>query len=177
MAYQYHLKLRAIWDHAVARYQAGDRDESVYFDTEQREFLRSIGATPREVFDFAEDYVVGGDPDYETFALVTDKRRSFFLQVQNGVASTHVVMNDELPPKDAGVRGITWLPRILDKAKIKLRGEMNPDLMYGCGGDRKFLKSVDMHPAEFLALVERNLDNDEAVIDFVAARAGQLQEV
>lgn len=174
MAYQYHLQLRALWDHAVARYQQGERDPELFFDSAQREFIDAIGATPREVFDFAEDYVSYGEPDYETFALLADRRRSYFLQVQGGKRSERVVMNDELPPKNAKVRDIEWLPRILEKAKAKLRGEMNPDLMYGCGGDRNFLKQVNLHPAAFLALVERNMENDEAVIDYVASR---LQKV
>jgi hypothetical protein len=170
MAYTYHVHLRALWDHAVARYQDGDRNENTFFDASQKAFLDAIGTTPREVYDFAEDFVVSGEPDFETFALVTDRRRSFFLQVQRGIRSERIVMNDELPPKDAAVGGLAWLPRILEKAKIKLRGEMNPDLMYGCGGDRRFLKSIDMHLAEFLALVERHLDDDQAVIDQVLAR-------
>ena len=35
------------------------------------------------------------------------------------------------------IDGIAWLPRILVKARLKLRGEMPADLMYGCGGDRQ----------------------------------------
>lgn len=171
MSYHYQVQLRHVWTHAVACYEAGERDAETFFDDKQRAFLRSIGATSQEVFDFAEDFVAGGDPDFETFALLADRRRSYFLQVQKGIHSERVVMNDELPAKDAEVAGMSWLPRILAKAKIKLRGEMNPDLMYGCGGDRRFLKKIDMHPAEFLALVERHIDDDNAVIEYVSSRA------
>ena len=173
MGYQYQNQLRAVWQHAVARYETGERNAEQFFDDAQLAFLQSIGATAQEVFDFAEDFVAGGDPDYETFAMVTDRRRSFFLQVQKGQRSDKVVMNDELPPKDAEVEGLRWLPRIHRKAKVKLHGEMNPDLMYGCGGDRNFLKQVDLHPAEFLALVERNMEDDQAVTDYVVAHLKQ----
>jgi hypothetical protein len=55
--------------------------------------------------------------------------------------------------------------------KAKLRGELPSSLMYCCGGDRKFLKAHDIMPAEFLALIWRNLDNDEATIDWVLKRS------
>jgi hypothetical protein len=43
--------------------------------------------------------------------------------------------------------------------------------MYGCGGDRKFLRTHDIHLAEFLQFVMLNFDDDEAIIDFVAGRS------
>ncbi len=55
-----------------------------------------------------------------------------------------------LPAKDAELEGIPWLPRLIDKAEAKLRGEMPADLMYDCGGDRQFFKKHDRHPADFL---------------------------
>lgn len=168
--YLYHRELRALWDSAVNTYRNGERDAAKLCNEQQQAFLDAIGATPQEVFDFAEDFVTGGEPDYDTFALLADRRRSYFLQVQQGRRSERVVANEELPPKDAEIRGIVWLPRIIRKAKAKLQGEMNPDLMYCCGGDRKFLREHNLHPAEFLALVERNFDNDDAVIDFIANR-------
>lgn len=172
--YNYQKTLRAVWEHAVATYRDGHRDAQTFFNEEQGAFLRSIGATAQEVFDFAEDYVSSADPDFETFALLADRRRSFFLHVQQGEFSGREVQNDELPPKDAEVDGIAWLPRIIVKARAKLRGEMNPDLMYGCGGDRRFLQSVDMHPAEFLALVERFFEDDAAIVRHVAARVTRV---
>ncbi|MFP4280982.1 MAG: DUF5069 domain-containing protein [Verrucomicrobiota bacterium] len=172
--YSYQEGLREIWTEAVARYRSGQRGAEDFFTPGETEFLRSIGATAQEVYDFAEDFVVAGEPDYDTFAALADRRRSYFLQVQGGRTSERVVLSEDLPAKDAEVNGLAWLPRIVPKAKAKLRGEMNPDLMYGCGGDRRFLKQVDMHLAEFLALVERHLDDDQAVIDYVTARAQTL---
>jgi hypothetical protein len=43
--------------------------------------------------------------------------------------------------------------------------------MYCCGGDRAFFKTHDIMPAEFLAVVARNEQNDTAIVDFVARRS------
>jgi hypothetical protein len=43
--------------------------------------------------------------------------------------------------------------------------------MYSCGGDRAFFRTHDIHPAEFLTLIWRNLDNDVATIDWVVKRS------
>ncbi len=72
-----------------------------------------------------------------------------------------------LPPKDEQVDGIGWLPRILPKAEAKLRGEMPPDLMYGCGGDRKFFRTNSINPAELLRQVWQAKGDKQAVIDWV----------
>ncbi|MES1166450.1 MAG: DUF5069 domain-containing protein, partial [Pseudomonadota bacterium] len=57
------------------------------------------------------------------------------------------------------------------KTKAKLRGELPASLMYCCGGDRKFFKTHDIQPAEFLSLVWRNLGNDAAIVDWVTRRS------
>jgi hypothetical protein len=43
--------------------------------------------------------------------------------------------------------------------------------MYCCGGDRTFFKAHDIHPAEFLTLVWRHLQDDAAVINWVVQRS------
>lgn len=168
----YQQELHRIWSRAEKLYRDGQRNPADWFHGEQAECVRQIGATPREIFDFAEDYVVSGEPDFLTFALLADIRRSYFLIHQQGQHSQHVVQDADLPPKTAEVEGIPWLPRIIVKAKAKLKGEMNPNLMYCCGGDRRFLKEHNLHPAEFLRLVADHLDNDQAVIDYVIAKSG-----
>ncbi len=173
IAYHYQEELLRIWEHGVSLYQQGERKPVGMFDAAATDFLRENGATAQEVFDFVEDFVVGGEPDFTTFAMITDIRRSFFLIQQNSHHSKRVIEDSELPPKSESVRGIVWLPRIIVKAKAKLRGEMNPNLMYGCGGDRNFFKENNLHPAEFLRLVADHLDNDEAVIEYVVKRSGK----
>lgn len=169
--YLYQQKLKQIWEHAVSEYRAGNRDAGSYFKEEKKSFVDSIGATAQEIFDFAEDFVSGGEPDFLTFALLADIRRSYFLIHQKSVPSTHIVEDSDLPPKSDSIAGVTWLPRIIVKARAKLRGEMNPNLMYSCGGDRRFFKENNLHAAEFLRLVADNFDDDAAIIDYVVAKA------
>jgi hypothetical protein len=69
------------------------------------------------------------------------------------------------------VRGIAWLPRLLPKARAKLRGELPESLMYSCGGDRGFFKEHDIQPGEFLNLVWRHETDDAAIVEWVVGRS------
>jgi hypothetical protein len=97
-------------------------------------------------------------------------RRAYFMIEQNGVASKTVISMDDLPAKRDEVDGIAWLPRLIDKARAKLRGEMPADLMYGCGGDRPFLREMNMELSEFLLLVWQCGDDNRKIIDYVKKR-------
>ena len=169
--YDYQRKLKTVWQKAVELYRKGNRDPSSFFSHLEGEFLQSIGASPQEVFDFAEDYVGGEEPDFTTFALIHNIRRRYFLEEQDGVASEKRIVTNDLPSKKAEVQGIEWLPRIIPKAWAKLRGEMPDDLMYCCGGDRRFFKQHDIHPAEFLELAWKHENDDGAIIDWVCRRS------
>ena len=57
--------------------------------------------------------------------------------------------------------------------RAKLRGEMPSDLMFDCGGDRKFLQSVNHHPADFLRHVWAAGDDDRKIIEVVKKQAGR----
>ena len=168
--HDYQKQLQAIWEKAVKLYGEGQRGADTYFNPADKEFLDSIGATAQEIYDFAEDFSRGGEPDFPTFMMLQDMRRSYFLEVQKGTRSDKLIAPADLTPKDAEVAGVVWLPRIIEKARAKLRGEMDPDLMYGCGGDRKFFRENDIHPSEFLRIVWQNIDNDQAIIDWVLQR-------
>ncbi len=175
--YNYQKTLQVVWEKAIKRYGLGNRDASSYFNEEETDFLRSIGATAQEVYDFAEDYVVRGEPDFATFALIHDIRRSYYLEVQKGQVSEKTRDSETLPAGDTEINGIQWLLRIIDKAKAKLHGELHPDIMYSCGNDRKFLKKHDIHPAEFLRVVWENENDENAIIDWVIERAQVIQPV
>jgi len=69
--------------------------------------------------------------------------------------SALVLDESKLPPKADAVKGIAWLPRLIPKAKAKLRGELPASLMYSCGGDRNFFKEHAIQSSEFLSLVWR----------------------
>lgn len=168
MNYQFSHEIRALWQRAVALYQQGHRDCSSFFGETELDFIRSIGASPQEVYDFAEDWVNREEPDFITFALLADIRRNYFHLRQGGKPSEVVLDPETLPAKTDAVKGIEWLPRIIPKAKAKLRGELHPDIMFGCGGDCQFFRTHDIHPATFLRAVEMFENDDDKIIEWVA---------
>ncbi|MGB0258286.1 MAG: DUF5069 domain-containing protein [Coraliomargarita sp.] len=168
--YTYQQRLKAIWTDAVAKYESGHQKPEGFLDEKTLSELSQLGVTLMDVFDYAEDYISGGEPDFETFLMVHEVRRDYFLTTQKGVHSNDRLDSSTLPAKDSELRGIVWLPRIIQKALSKLRGELPPETMYGCGGDRKFLKTNNIHPAEFLRIVWAYEDDHEKIIDWVAAR-------
>jgi hypothetical protein len=76
----------------------------------------------------------------------------------------------KLPAKDSEIEGIRWLPRIIPKARAKLRGELPPETMFCCGGDRHFFHHNKIHPSEFLGIVRRAGEDDQKIIDWVVQR-------
>ena len=158
----------ALFRRCVEAYRGGNSDFESYYGDRDRAFLGSIGYKPRELFDFVEDLVDEGVPSESTALLVAAVRRDYLLTEQDGVASDHEITHAELPSFGDELDGLPYLPRILTKARAKLRGELDPDIMFGCGGDRNFLqKNGGIHPADFLRHVWSARDNDQAVADYV----------
>jgi hypothetical protein len=172
--YDYTHKLKSLWTGAVGKYREGIRGAENFFSPEERKFIASIGATEQEIYDFAEDAVKYGEPDFTTFTLLQDVRRAYFLEEQKGRPGGRVLDIQSLPAKTDAVEGIVWLPRIIPKARAKIRGELHPDIMYGCGGDRNFFRENDIHPAEFLRIVWKAGDNDAEIVDWVKKRRAEL---
>ncbi|MFO1448551.1 MAG: DUF5069 domain-containing protein [Opitutaceae bacterium] len=164
-------QFRAVYIKAVDNYRRGHRGTAGFVSPSEAAFLAENGITVQHLYDYAEDDVNGGEPGYDRALAIELVRRDYFLNVQNGQASTTVLDEDSLPPKQAEASGIPWLPRIIPKARAKLRGELPASLMYSCGGDRNFFRTHDIHPAEFLSLVWRSRDHDEVIIDWVARRS------
>lgn len=173
--YDFTQKFQAVYDRALASYRAGARESARLLAPEDVRWLESIGSRAQDLFDYAEDAANYGEPDFATALLVQSIRRDYFLAVQGGRSSSTVLDVDRMPAKTDAVRGIEWLPRIIPKARAKLRGELPASLMYGCGGDRNFFKTHDIHPAEFLRLVWAQENNDAAIIDWVEQRAKATQ--
>jgi hypothetical protein len=159
------LEFRKVWDRGVAAWQAGRRSPQKMFAQADVDFLAGLGCTAQELFDFVDDSLRYDDLDFDTTLAVTAIRREYFLDVMHGKPTGRIVQMNELPAKSAAVDGISWLPRLIVKARVKLRGEMNPDLMYGCAGDRPFLRSHHMTLPEFLQIVWDKGDDDRAIID------------
>jgi Domain of unknown function (DUF5069) len=85
-----------------------------------------------------------------------------------GAAGVNLMTRDNIPTFGDELDGMAYLPRILAKARAKLRGELDPDLMYGCGGDRNFLgKHGNIHMADFLRRVWSAGEDDQEVADWV----------
>lgn len=171
MNHDYQERLTRIWKDAVNRYQGGHTTPEDFLSAEEQVFLASIGMNRMDVFDFAEDWVREGMPDLATFLLIHDARRDFFLREQGGQPSSTQLDSNALPAKTDEIKGVRWLPRIIPKAKAKLRGELPPDTMFCCGGDRNFFQTNDIHPSEFLRVVRDAGDNDSAIIDWVLERS------
>jgi hypothetical protein len=166
------LEFRKVWERGVAAWKAGRRSARTMFTPEDVAFLAGIGCTAQELFDFVDDSIGWDDLDYETVLAVTEIRRKYFLEVMGGKPTGRVIPMSTLPAKSAEVDGIAWLPRLIEKARIKLRGEMDPDLMYGCGGDRPFLRRHQMTLPQFLQLVWDKGDDDRAIVEAVKRAGG-----
>ena len=132
------------------------------------DFLASIGYKKRELFDFIEDFVDSGAPTISTALLIAAVRRDYFLVEQNGVASSQIISRNDLPERPVELDGIAYLPRILVKARAKLRGELDPDTMFSCHGDRNFLAKIgNVPPADFLRRVWASGGDDSKVVAWI----------
>lgn len=160
-------QLRKVFSEGVKRYRAGQRGVDGVFTEEETEFLAGIGCSAQEMFDFVEDYSHGGDPSFETVLLVTAIRREYFLNELNGKPADEARAMEDFPAKSDELDGIAWLPRIIEKARAKLRGQLPPEMMYGCGGDRPFLKRHNINLADFLKFVWNAGDDTQAIVDYV----------
>ena len=169
--YRWHHELKALFVLSLERCRAGESDLARFFAPPQEAFLASIGQTPRELYDFADDHTRGnGDPDWETYLLISAVRRDYFLAVQHGEPSGKTIAMEGLPAKDAKLEGIPWLPRVIKKAEAKLRGEMPDDLMFDCGGDRNFFREHGVHPADFLRHVWAANGDDAKILQYLKTK-------
>lgn len=165
--YGWEQRFRELYDKALVKYRNEHRALGTFFTTREVGVLAAFGAKPIELFHYAED---SSDLDPETALLITAARRDYFLTVQGGQWSEKRVKVEDLPAKEAKLEGIVWLPRLLAKAQARLRGELPDDIMYGCGGDRKFFRTHDIHPADFLRTVWATKGNEEKVLAYVTGK-------
>ena len=173
MSKDWKTEFRGVWDRGVTAWQAGRRAPGTMFNPADVAFLATLGDTAQELFDFVDDAQSYDDVDFDTTLAVTTIRRDYFLNVMQGRPTGRVATMESLPAKAAEVDGIAWLPRLIVKARLKLRGEMPDDLMYGCAGDRPFLRQHRMTLPGFLQLVWDKGDDDRAIVDAVKTAAGK----
>jgi len=169
--YDYQETFKHVYDKAVSLYGQGNRDKDTYFNADEAAFIDANGWRSQDFFDYAEDLIHHNDPSYEIAQSIEQVRREYFMHIQNGVASSEQISSADLPGKRETLDGFVWLPRILPKARGKLLGQLPEETMYCCGGDRLFLQTHNIHPAEFLRVVWANLDNDDGIVEFVKSRS------
>ena len=160
-------QFRAVYDRALSAFRSGRSSVATLCDSADTAFLLSSGCSVQELYDFVEDAVDYGEPDLETVLDVQRIRRDYFLGVLRGEWTGQVVPMSALPLKTDAVDGIAWLPRLIVKARLKLRGELSPDTMYGCGGDRPFLRRMGLTLPRFLELVRDSGDDDLTIVEAV----------
>jgi hypothetical protein len=156
-------RLTALHSLAVAAYREGERNPDALVRPQDQGFLDSIGLSRQVAFDYAEDFVRSGEPDCPTFVRVAGIRRDYFHVVRKGVPATQSVPEDELPLREEEWAGIAWLPRIAAKARCFLEGSLCREVMYGCSGDRAFLRKGNLTLPDFLVAV-RDSGNDAGKI-------------
>lgn len=158
-----------LFNRCVELYRAGNSDFEGYYSAEDLKFLKGIGCKPRELFDFIEDHVDENAPAATTALLIAAVRRDYLQVVQKGKLSDKEITREALPTFGDTLGEIAYLPRIITKARAKLRGELDPDIMYCCGGDRAFLRKKSIHPADFLRHVWAAGDNDEKILELISS--------
>ena len=150
--YDWTEKLQILYRKALQAYESGVRDLHSLFASDEILELESIGLRPINVFDYVEDFVKYGEPGWNEFLLVAAARRDYFLYQLHGAPPQTSISESQLPAKTDALGGIEWLPRITRKAQCFLEGTLPHEIMYGCGGDRRFLKQYDIHLADFLRM-------------------------
>ena len=169
-------EFQKLFDSAVARYQSGLRSPSHIFEGKDVEFLASIGTSPFEIYDFVEDWSEVGEPSFETILAITSVRHEYFVKEQQRKSSGLVQAPETFPAGTLDLAGFRWLPRIIAKARAKLKGELPSDIMYSCGADRPFLKKVGIAPEDFLKTVWESGSNDRAILERVEEAASGGKE-
>lgn len=169
-------RLEKIFGQAVEKYLAGNRGPEALFSPEQATFLGSLGSSSQELYDFVEDWCEFGEPSFGMALRITEVRAEYFFLEQYLERSSEVSTPDSMPSGSATLGGFVWLPRIIAKARAKLRGEMPADMMFGCQNDRAFLKKVGIDPAQFLRVVWSAGKNDEEILEYMKISAEYKKE-
>lgn len=158
---------RTLHSEAVASYRSGCRDAALLLSSASLALLCEAGLTAQVLFDYAEDFSRSGWPDCGDFVGVAEIRQAEFLGKMRGQWPSAPLPEKSLPPKAAEWAGIAWLPRITAKAQCFLEGSLTPEIMYGCSGDRAFLKERGLTLPGFLAAVRDAQGDPKRVLDYV----------
>lgn len=155
---------KELFDAAIEQYLSGVRGHSNLFKEEEKKFLAFIGARPAEIYDLIEDWCEVNEPSFETILAITNVRYEYFVKEQLRNTTVYTQPPETFPSGTKAMGDFPWLPRIIAKARAKLKGELPPELMYSCGTDRPFLKRVGIAPEDFLKIVWEAGSNDQAIL-------------
>ncbi len=161
------IRLKEIHRKAVLGYQNGCREAESLVPRMDIDFLASLGVPAQVLLDYAEDFARSGDPDCATFVRVVEIRRDYLRTVQKGIPATSVIPEPALPLREDEWDGIPWLPRITQKAKCFLEGSLCREVMYGCSGDRAFLRKHLLTLPGFLEKVRDSRDDRAKILQYV----------
>lgn len=144
--------LVAIHQEASRLYDSGERSPDRILSPESAVWISRHGLSLQFVFDCVDDLARYGEPSVEDFIALALQRAAFHAALPPGAAVPAILTEPELPPKAEVFDGIPWLPRIVRKAQAFLEGNLCDEIMYGCAGDRAFLKKHGLTLPGFLVL-------------------------
>ncbi|HKK19534.1 MAG TPA: hypothetical protein VJ952_12725, partial [Opitutales bacterium] len=98
-SYNYQTTLKRVWEDALDKYRSGLREPEEYFDAGTLGKLAALGLRVMDVYDYVEDYDTRGEPDFETFLMICEARRDYFLTEQKGKPSDNRLDSSTLPAK------------------------------------------------------------------------------
>jgi hypothetical protein len=154
-------ELNQLHDKAAAIYRSGCRQPSQILPVGDLDALAKLGVSAQFLYDAVDDLSRYGVPDKAVFVELAQMRADYFQTTLQCRLPSRIVQESELPPKSAEFEGVSWLPRIIRKAQCFLEGSLCDDIMYGCAGDRSFLKKYNATLPSFLAVV-RDTHGDPA---------------
>lgn len=153
--------LNLLHEKATAIYSAGCRNPNQILPPDDLGKLTSLGVSAQFLYDAVDDLARYGEPSKAVFVELAKMRADYFQTTLRSQPPACIVQESELPPKSAKFEGVAWLPRIIRKAQCFLEGSLCDDIMYGCAGDRSFLKKCNATLPSFLAVV-RDTHGDPA---------------
>jgi hypothetical protein len=166
-------ELHQFHDQASASYKAGCRTPSQILPEAELETLAKFGITPQFLYDAVDDLARYGEPSKDVFVELAQMRAVYFQTILHGLHPARIVQERELPPKSAEFQGVAWLPRIIRKAQCFLEGSLCDEIMYGCAGDRSFLKKYNANLPAFLTVVRDSHGDPSQALRYLTKAGSQ----
>ena len=117
--YDYHTRLKALWEKGVEDYSNGGRVPGAYLTEEERAFLGEIGANEQDLYDFTDDSIRYGEPDFEMFWAVQSMRFNYFKMIMKNRPGDYIAPMAAYSPKDAEINGIPLAPQDNPKSQTQ----------------------------------------------------------